>query len=129
MYLPVDAFRHDWHASPSGAHVGCYQCHAKGQVRTAESAVRCDKCHKDLVPAGASIAVKRYRAVAYTEAMHRLCIGCHVKKAQEKSKPEMTRCDWCHKDRREVIDSHELVLRRAGLTGQNVVLPTPEARK
>jgi Ni/Fe-hydrogenase subunit HybB-like protein len=129
MYLPVDAFRHDWHASPSGARAACYQCHAKGQARTAENAVRCDKCHKNLVPAGASITVKRYQAVAYTEAMHRLCIGCHVKKAQEKSKPEMTRCDWCHKDRREVIDSRELVLRRAGLTGQNVVLPIPEARK
>ena len=109
--------------------IACYQCHTKGQARTAENAVHCDKCHKNLVPAGASITVKNYQAVAYTEAMHRLCIGCHVKKAQEKKKPEMTRCDWCHKDKREVIDSRELILRRAGLTGQDVVLPPREERK
>jgi Ni/Fe-hydrogenase subunit HybB-like protein len=129
MYLPTDAFRHDWHASPSGASIGCSQCHAEGQVRTAATAVRCDKCHKDLVPAGASITVKHYQAVAYTEAMHKMCIGCHVKTAQEKNKPEMTRCGWCHKDRRDVIDSREVALQRLGLTGQNVVLPAPEARK
>ncbi|MBZ5630497.1 MAG: Ni/Fe-hydrogenase cytochrome b subunit [Acidobacteriia bacterium] len=127
MYLPSDSFRHDWHASPSGGRVACYQCHARGQARTAATAVACDKCHKDLVPAGAAIKVKQYRAVAYTEAMHRLCIGCHVKKAKENKKPEMTRCDWCHKDKRQVIDSREIVLRRRGLTGINVVLPPPDA--
>jgi len=129
MYLPSDAFRHDWHASPTGARIACYQCHAEGEARTAATAASCDKCHKDLVPIGALIAVKNYRAVAYTEAMHRMCIDCHVKKAQEKNKPEMTRCDWCHKDRRDVIDSRGLVLRKAGLMGENVVLPTREARK
>jgi Ni/Fe-hydrogenase subunit HybB-like protein/Zn finger protein HypA/HybF involved in hydrogenase expression len=129
MYLPTDAFRHEWHASTSGARVACYQCHGKGQVRTAESAVHCDKCHKNLVPAGASIKVKGYQAVAYTEAMHRLCLGCHVKKAKEKNKPEMTRCDWCHKDRRDVIDTREMAIRRQGLMGQDVVLPLGEAEK
>ena len=71
--------------------------------------------------------MKQYRAVAYTEAMHRLCIGCHVKKAKEKKKPEMTRCAWCHKDRRDVIDARGVALRRRGLMGQEVVLPPVEA--
>jgi Ni/Fe-hydrogenase subunit HybB-like protein len=127
MYLPSDSFRHDWHASPSGGRVACYQCHAKGKVRTAATAVACDNCHKKLVPSGATIKVKQYRSVAYTEAMHRLCIGCHVKKAKENKKPEMTRCDWCHKDKREVIDSREIVLRRRGLTAINVVLPPADS--
>ena len=127
MYLPSDSFRHDWHAAPSGGRVACYQCHAQGRARTASTAVACDKCHKNLVPPGALIKVKQYRAVAYTEAMHRLCIGCHIKKAQEKNKPEMTRCAWCHKEKREVIDSREIVLRRRGLTAINVVLPPPDA--
>jgi Class III cytochrome C family len=127
MYLPSDSFRHDWHASPSGGRVGCYQCHARGQARTASTAIACDKCHKNLVPPGASIKVKQYRAVAYTEAMHRLCIGCHVKKAKENNKPEMTRCAWCHKDKREDIDSREILLRRRGLTAINVVLPPPDS--
>jgi Ni/Fe-hydrogenase subunit HybB-like protein len=123
MYLPADAFRHDWHASSAGGRVACYQCHRRGEVRTAKSAIACDKCHNDLVPAGATIKIKQYRAVAYTEAMHRLCLGCHLQKAQEKNKPEMTRCGWCHKERREVIDSREIILRRHGLFAQNVVLP------
>jgi Ni/Fe-hydrogenase subunit HybB-like protein len=127
MYRPVDAFRHDWHASPTGGRVACYQCHTAGQVRTAATAARCDSCHKNLVPVGAAINVKQYRAVAYTEAMHRLCVGCHIKKAKENNKPEMTRCAWCHKERRDVLDSRTLVLRR--IAGENVVLPPAEIGK
>ena len=129
MYLASDAFRHDWHASPAGGRLGCYQCHAKGQARTAATSVTCDKCHKALVPAGAAIKIKQYRAVAYTEAMHRLCIGCHLKKAQENKKPELTRCEWCHMDKRQVIDSRELTLRRLGLHGTDVVLPPPDIKQ
>jgi Zn finger protein HypA/HybF involved in hydrogenase expression len=127
MYRPVDAFRHAWHASPTGGRVACYQCHTPGQVRTAATAARCDSCHKNLVPAGATIDVKKYRAVAYTEAMHRMCIGCHVKKAKENNKPDMVRCAWCHKERRDVLDSRTLVLRR--IAGDNVVLPPVEIGK
>ena len=123
MYLRSDAFRHDWHASPSGGRVACYQCHAQGKVRNATTAVRCDRCHQDLVPAGAAIAIKQYQAVSYTDALHRLCLGCHVKKAVEKHKPEMAQCAWCHKDRRDVIDSREMILRRQGLIGKSIVLP------
>jgi Ni/Fe-hydrogenase subunit HybB-like protein len=123
MYLPSDAFRHDWHASPAGGRVGCYQCHAQGKVRNAASAVKCDHCHKDLAPAGAAIEIKSYRAVSYTEAMHRLCLGCHRKKAVEKHKPEMTQCAWCHKETRDVLDNREIILRRQGLIGKDLMLP------
>lgn len=123
MYLPSDAFRHEWHASPAGARIGCYQCHGTTNVRSAATAAHCDRCHKDLVPAGALIKVKQFQAVSYTEAMHRLCLGCHAKKAVEKHKPEMTQCAWCHKERRDVIDSREMILRRTGLIGKSLVLP------
>jgi Ni/Fe-hydrogenase subunit HybB-like protein len=124
MYLPSDAFRHGWHASPSGARLACYRCHAQGQVRTATTAVRCDKCHKDLVPAGAAFPVKHYAAAGYTGAMHRLCIGCHVRTAAEKHKPEMNRCAWCHTDSRDIVDAPGLP-GRAGWIGRSVVLPLP----
>lgn len=123
MYQSVDAFRHDWHASPSGANIACYQCHARGQVRTANNTIACDHCHKDMVPAKAPIQIKSYRAVSYTEAFHRLCIGCHVKKAAEKNKPEMTRCGWCHKESREIIDAREIDLRRRTASSGSPVLP------
>jgi len=122
-YLPSDAFRHDWHASPPGAHIACYQCHAQGQMRTAASAVSCDKCHKNMVANGSSIKIKTYQAVSYTEAMHRLCIGCHIQKAKEKNKPEMTRCAWCHKDNPEILNARDLMLSRYGLNRASVVLP------
>jgi Ni/Fe-hydrogenase subunit HybB-like protein len=123
MYLPADAFRHDWHASPAGGRVACYQCHAQGKVRNAASAVRCDHCHKDLVPAGALITIKKYQAVSYTEAMHRLCLGCHRKKAVEKNKPAMAQCAWCHKESRNVLDNRSIILQRRGLMGKDIVLP------
>jgi hypothetical protein len=124
MYLSSDAFRHDWHASPEGARVACYQCHPQGQVRTAATAVHCDRCHKDLIPAGATIAVKKYAACSYVEAMHRLCIGCHAKNALVKNKPEMARCAWCHKEQRSVIDAAG-VRSETGPVGRSVVLPPP----
>lgn len=123
MYLTVDAFRHDWHASPAGARVACVECHAAGQVRDAASAVRCTRCHKDLIPAGSSIQIKTYRAVSYTESLHRACIGCHVIKAKEKSKPEMARCAWCHKETRPPVDARDLIFRDEGLVGKSILVP------
>ncbi len=123
MYQKVDAFGHDWHASPSGGNIACYQCHTQGQARTASNAVACNHCHKDLVPAEALIRVKSYRTVSYVDAMHQTCIGCHVKKAVEKNKPEMTRCGWCHKESREIIDAREIDLRRRAEGGGSPVLP------
>jgi Zn finger protein HypA/HybF involved in hydrogenase expression len=123
MYQTADSFRHDWHAAPSGANIPCYKCHALGQVRTASTAVRCDHCHKDLIPAKATITIKNYRAVSYTEAMHRLCLGCHLKKAVELKKPEMTRCGWCHKESQQVIEARDLELRRRTAGSGSPVLP------
>ncbi len=123
MYQSVDAFRHDWHASPQGANIACYKCHARGQVRTASDAVRCDHCHQGMVPANSSIQIKNYNAVSYTDAFHRTCIGCHVKKAAEKHKPEMTRCAWCHKDDPAVLQARDLELRRRLGSGSPVLPP------
>jgi hypothetical protein len=124
MYQTSDSFRHDWHASPDGGRVSCAQCHPLGQARTASTAVRCDHCHKDLVPAGSTIQVKTYAARGYADAMHRLCIGCHVQKAREKNKPEMSRCAWCHKEKREVVDASG-VRGEQDFVGRSVVLPAP----
>ena len=68
--------------------------------------------------------MKHYLASGYTEAMHRLCIGCHVQKAQEKNKPEMTRCAWCHKEKRNVSDASG-IRREQDFVGRGVVLPAP----
>ncbi|HLI62965.1 MAG TPA: Ni/Fe-hydrogenase cytochrome b subunit [Terriglobales bacterium] len=123
MYQTVDAFRHDWHASPTGANIACYTCHARGQVRTASNVVGCDHCHQGMVPAKATIQIKNYNAVSYTDAFHRMCIGCHTKKAAEKHKPEMTRCAWCHKEDPAMLQARDLELRRRLGSGSPVLPP------
>lgn len=123
MYLPVDAFQHDWHASPTGARLACSVCHRRGEPRSAATAKRCDRCHKDLVPAGATIKVTNYRAVSYVQAMHELCVGCHVKAAKEQNKPDLARCAMCHKERRDAVDAGDLAFYGNGPVGKRVMLP------
>lgn len=102
MYLESDAFRHEFHASPSGAKLGCTQCHRKGQPRSKQSAVACAKCHKDLIPAGATIQVASYRAPGYVRAMHGLCIDCHLRHSEAAGKPRPTACTYCHRQPRSL---------------------------
>lgn len=123
MYQATDAFRHDWHASPQGANLECRQCHTPGLARTAASAIPCDRCHKDLVPAKALIQVKKNIAPSYVDAMHRTCVGCHRKKAVEKKKPEMAQCAWCHKPRPEEIQSRDVILRGGSVSTGSPVMP------
>jgi len=120
MYLPVDAFRHDWHASPAGARLACGQCHPQGQSRSAAGAKPCSGCHKDLIPAGATIQVKQYRAAGYVQAMHELCIGCHQQMAAAEGKPDFARCGTCHKERRGITDAGDLA---APAEGGGILLP------
>jgi Ni/Fe-hydrogenase subunit HybB-like protein len=114
MYLPSDAFRHDWHASPSGGRLACGQCHPPGQARTALGAKPCSACHKDLIPAGSTIPVKQYRASGYVQAMHTLCIDCHRQLAQSEGKPDFARCATCHKERRGLTDTGNLSVPPSG---------------
>ena len=120
MYLPTDAFRHDWHASPEGAKLACGECHDPAQPRTATSAKPCTGCHRDLVPAGATIQVKHYRAPGYVPAMHQLCIGCHIELAKQENKPDFARCSTCHKERRGLTDTGALAQPEVG---RGILLP------
>ncbi|RKX26722.1 MAG: hypothetical protein DRP45_02815 [Candidatus Zixiibacteriota bacterium] len=98
MYQTTDAFRHDWHADPANANIGCMECHAIDQERLATTAKACDQCHKDLIPPGATITIEKYMAPSYTDAMHFLCIDCHRQKAEELTdKPDLALCTTCHR--------------------------------
>jgi len=97
MHLSTDAFRHSWHSSPDGGNLSCLKCHEAGEIKSAATAKKCSECHNDLYPEGAVIEVKNYRAVSYSDAMHRLCIGCHADSAAARGTPELARCGACHK--------------------------------
>jgi Ni/Fe-hydrogenase subunit HybB-like protein len=126
LYLPSDAFRHDWHASPQGANLACVQCHTPGKPRTTANTHPCRDCHKHLIPAGATIKVKSYKAPSYVDAMHELCIGCHVKVAEKEHKPDVARCAECHKGKLNYAEGENLLYRREELAGRRVVLPPPK---
>lgn len=123
MYVSTDAFGHDWHADPDGGKLACTQCHPRFQVKSKETAKKCEKCHKDLLPKGAKIEVKSYDARGYVDAMHSLCIDCHNKKAESVQKPDLPRCATCHKDLKDYVDDPKLTKGRHRLIGKNVVVP------
>ncbi|MBS1262737.1 MAG: putative Ni/Fe-hydrogenase 2 b-type cytochrome subunit [Calditrichaeota bacterium] len=113
QYSPTDAFRHQWHASPDGAAISCSSCHPIGEVKSANSAASCDRCHDDLVPRGSAIPVDDHLAPSYVDAMHRLCIDCHKAEAKELDYPELPRCAHCHGEmiryvnEKNVVRTHE----------------------
>ncbi len=123
MYLPTDAFRHDWHASPSGANLACVECHERGYARTSAHVKPCVDCHKHLIPPGATIKIKTYMAPSYVNAMHELCIGCHAKVALKENKPAVAQCAECHKGRLNYSEAQNLLYRPRALAGRLVVLP------
>ncbi len=123
MYQPSDAFKHDWHASSSGAGLGCTECHAQGEVRNADSAQECSECHTDLFPASSPIKVEHYQAVGYVSAMHQLCIGCHAELAQQMEMPEVARCTACHRSPDEYLAVQSLPARNREREGKRLVLP------
>lgn len=97
MYRPVDAFKHDWHADPEGGNIACADCHDPAMNKTAASAKDCDACHTDLVPAGATIKIDSYTAPSYTDAMHELCVTCHIEKAEQlPERANLATCATCH---------------------------------
>ncbi|MBN2227708.1 MAG: polysulfide reductase NrfD [candidate division Zixibacteria bacterium] len=97
MYVNADVFRHDWHAAPAGGNLTCNACHQADRQRTAETAVACDHCHKDMVPTGATITLEQYLAPSYANALHGMCIACHQEQARVLAeKPDLGRCASCH---------------------------------
>jgi len=98
MYQPVDFFRHDWHASDTGANLKCIDCHISGQTRNAESAKNCLECHPKYQSSDfVNNSRNKYCILSYTDAMHKLCVSCHTIKATEMSeKKNLAECATCH---------------------------------
>ncbi len=99
MYTQADFFQHDWHSDVYGANLKCIDCHREEQNRSADSAKRCRDCHKSYkFEAGVIKVNKTYDILSYTDALHNLCVSCHMKKSKEdKTKSELARCSSCHK--------------------------------
>ena len=97
MYKSVDFFKHDWHASAYGANIKCDNCHVNGAQREKETSKTCAECHTLYEFKNADlIKTSRYFALSYTDALHQLCVSCHVLKANELKKQDLDQCSSCH---------------------------------
>ncbi len=111
MYSATDAFRHSWHSDPNGANLSCGQCHPKGEIRQASTAIKCVECHHDLIPeqveGGAPSfqhPVKQYMAPSYADALHGICLDCHHQIADEWGIEDFQQCGFCHHEHRTLAD-------------------------
>lgn len=101
MYTAGDAFKHDWHASSDGADLKCFDCHATGEFKSAQTAAGCETCHLDLFPVNTGVKVEKYTTPSYVDAMHMMCIDCHTKSMKDSvglamRKPDLDKCSTCH---------------------------------
>lgn len=98
MYTEADFFQHDWHSAVYGANLKCNDCHKQGQNRNVNSAKQCIDCHKAFDFASKIKKVSgRYEILSYTDALHNLCVSCHMKKSKEvKEKAALAKCSTCH---------------------------------
>jgi hypothetical protein len=102
MYSTTDTFNHALHINNLGGNKACAKCHSGDPDRkTRQTAKHCQACHADMVQKGSRIAPLadglRGFAPGYMDAMHGLCIGCHKEIAARGEKPNLARCDACHK--------------------------------
>ena len=99
MYLQADFFRHDWHKTNQRANLKCDDCHKAGVYRTAQSAKNCSDCHRAYkFNTNENGFVKDYYILSYTDAIHRLCVSCHIIESKSiVDKPDLAECSTCHK--------------------------------
>ena len=98
MYKATAFFRHDQHTLNSNANIKCSVCHTPGMNRTAATAKNCVDCHPQYdISKFQSVSNKKSDALSYTDAMHKLCVSCHINKSKElKDKPNLAQCSTCH---------------------------------
>ncbi len=99
MYTQADFFKHDWHSAVDGANLKCSDCHKEGINRNVNSAKKCFDCHKTFnFNSGLKKVNDTYNILSYTDALHNLCVSCHMKEVREnKDKSGLARCSTCHK--------------------------------
>lgn len=99
MYNTADFFKHDWHSSVEGAKLKCDDCHKPGVNRNVESAKECTECHTSYKFVFNTKSIdKNYFILSYTDALHNLCVSCHLKESKQlKDKPDLAKCSTCHK--------------------------------
>ncbi len=100
LYTPTNIFSHDRHVARLGGDASCVKCHGKKRPVDLAAVKKCSGCHeKDMMTKNPVVKVFDVRtACSYKDAMHKMCIPCHAKKASDPklNKPNLGRCGACH---------------------------------
>ena len=102
MYTATKAFDHDAHVAALQGNVSCAKCHGEEKPLQLKATKACQDCHrKDMM--AVNPIVKKFDnqwAGSYRDAMHKMCIPCHVKKAADPlvNRPDLGRCGACHNE-------------------------------
>jgi hypothetical protein len=103
MYASVDIFDHDLHMNMTGGNDHCIDCHTdQRRLKIKENTRACGDCHQAMVVQAARIKPHGPRieskTVGYMDAMHGLCINCHIEAQKTLSTPNdnFSRCTQCH---------------------------------
>lgn len=109
MYKATDIFAHDSHVAHLGGNASCRSCHdSSAGAKTRQSAAQCQECHSAMLAENSRIAplaggIAGF-APGYRDAMHGLCLPCHVEKEKRDIEESgaiheiLSRCDVCHGD-------------------------------
>jgi len=100
MFLPTSMFNHETHVADLHGNASCAQCHGKGEPIRVTPTKKCSQCHdKDMMAANPVVKTFDSKwAPSYKDAMHKMCIPCHVEKAKDAALklPNLGRCGACH---------------------------------
>ncbi|MEW5873407.1 MAG: NrfD/PsrC family molybdoenzyme membrane anchor subunit [Chloroflexota bacterium] len=111
FYQPTSIFDHARHQQALGGNAACQECHAGqastlGTIHTRQSAANCQECHISVAPLAAVMAGDAALlapqgsfaalAPAYLDAMHGICLACHLEQANVQNDPALGECATCH---------------------------------
>jgi hypothetical protein len=141
MHRATDTFDHSFHVLQYGGNASCTQCHGDtGEGRTREASKSCVECHGPTDPEATAVRVEldlpEGYAAGYVDAMHGLCIGCHLEEeaARRYEQPVLSRCVTCHPVRPEGAGHGDYPEKTTVASGPGrpglvpVAATTPEAR-
>jgi len=99
MYEPSPLFDHDHHVEKLGGNDSCDRCHEPGSRAHLAATKTCSSCHEKDMMADNPVVRKfdSLEAGPYKEALHKMCIPCHVKMDELKGEGEnLQLCGTCH---------------------------------
>ncbi len=102
MFEATDTFSHAGHEAALGERESCVQCHVEPDLaKSRPSTKACDACHHappaDATLVSATLELGAGVAAGYMDAMHGLCLTCHIEEAAQEANAHLGQCATCHR--------------------------------